>query len=627
MKTVYRIHATMSGNQTLTGRLINEPSPAAVPYAIHPWVSDQIEALMPSIAVRTSGDGRDLWDRPHTPPTLIERTPVHTRWFLRRWIPEVGVIFEWWADILHDDPVIPVWGKVVWSSVTDPNWNKGFDLFALKAGEYIALDFAKRHNGGIHAVRDATGAWVQFLNNVPVVLNDGAGLPLSGAMLAFVAPTAEAPIGDPENPNDPVVRGLRNLRAGAGGPIVGLCLEWDSHWLAGQHVPRFAPGYVSAHDAAWAGFLADQEVNAGWFANRPVGIGKTPGQTGGQEDFGATKGTYAVVDGDARFIRVLQYSVQAELFRGFNHYEQNGVPLILAAHPRWVTWNGITHYHPGVSPDRLGKNIDVSPGTGWYGYDDEHRSQNNLAAYAMLTDDPFIADQLHHQLTTDAACYRMRFPNNGSGAARAQGRTSGAWAQILGVTEGPDRQAWMNILLSRMTATIHNASLNVTGPVKVLAWGGPDARKQVYLPDGVTLGPWWSCWEHGLAAVGLYNAFKANPTPDTHEILLRICRTLAQFSFFRENGTWFMIADQLWNNGEPIPVGSTSRSMVVTPGIGGVNNWTFAGLLIAREVLATDSGTPPAVTAQLAEFITAMTGGREADTLSTAEWWAAVNSV
>lgn len=628
MRTTYRVRAYMGGSQTLEGSLVNEAQPE--PYVPHRWVTDDIGALIPSLGARIPGLG-DFWDVPLGAPVLLDQSPAHTRWGVRRLLPQAGIIFEWWADVLHNDPVIPVWGKAVWSDRHDTATNKSFEFLAMKSGEYIALDFIRRHAGGSVPMKDAHGIWVQILNTSPVILNDGSGLPFSGSMLAFVSPRATDKAADPEDWSDDTVRSINNLRAAPGGPIVGVCLEWDTHWLAGRNLPRFRPGYQSQHEQVWQQFLDSLDIPAGWFANRPVGIGKTPGQTGDQEDFGATKGTYAVCDGDARFIRVMQYAVQAELFRGFNHYENNG-PLDINAHPLWVTWNGVTHYHSGVSPDSIGKTRDgAAPGTGWYGYDDEHRSQNTLAAYMMLTDDPLMEDQLRHLVTTDRASYRMRFPNNGSGAARGQGRTSGAWAQFVGLTEGVEQQHWVNIIASRMNASLNlNPSINVAGPMKVLASGGPDSRKQVYRPDG-SLGPWVSFWEHGLAAVGIYNAVKAQPNnADAHEILVRICRTLATFACFEENGEWWTVADCLWSEGEAPPGGlvSTSRALVCDRNFAsGVTSWTFAGLLVAREFLAQQAETDPALLNKLSRYINAITGGQEAGDRRQAEWWATVQSV
>lgn len=627
MKTVYRIRALMGGSETVQGTLHNRRHPNVEQYRFHEWVSDDIAALVPSVGARVAGI--DRWDRDHTTPVMIDSSPAHTRWTLKRWIPEVGIIFEWWADILHDDPVMPIWGKIVWSNRTDPSPEKAFEFLAIKSGELLALDFAKR-NGSITPYRDPHGIWLHLLNSMTMVLADGSGLPLSGSMLAYVNPRPGDAIPDPEDRTNNVVRSLGNLNAAYQGPIVGTCLEWDGHWLACGNAPRFKAGYQPLNNAHWQQFQDSQQVPAGWFADRPIGIGKTPGMTGGQEDFGATKGTDAVSHFDPRYIRIAQYSSYSELFRGFNHYEANGQPLDIAAHPQWVTWSGVTHYHPGVSPDRLGKNPGGAPATGWFGYDDEHRSQNNLAAYMMLTDDPLMEDQLRHLATTDRASYRMRFPNNGSGATRAQGRTAGAWAQLLAVTDGPDKQHWINLVAARMNQSLNlNPAINVSGPMKVLAWGGPDGRKQVYKTDG-TLGPWTSFWEHGLAAVGIYNAVKQQPqNANAREILLRICRTLARFAFFQHNGVWFTVADCLWNDGNPPPgeMVPTNRALVCAPGAGDVNSWTFAGLLVAREVLATDSQTSPATLAQLTSYIAAITGGFEATNATAAEWWAIVDSV
>ncbi len=621
MKTVYRVRALMSGHQHLEGTLLNEPHVTAGPLEGHAWVADNIPALLPSLGVRIGT--RDYWDREHTGPVLVDHSAAHHRWWLKRWIPELGVIMEWWADIQHQDPVIPFFGKIVWSQPGVPDHNRVFDFLALKSGELTWLDFGTRH-GALIPSRDPQGMWLTVLNTTPITLNDGSGLPLSGSMLAFTdnPQLAQNSPGDHMDPNHWVNRGIRDLRAAMEAPIVGAALGvWDGYWLANKNVPRFGPGYTSRKNIEWQQFVDNQRTPANWFVDRPYGIGRSPGMTGDQEDFGATKGTYVVTEHDPRFIHAYRYCVQTELFRGMNLYELDGMPLRLAQHPNWVTWSGGTHWSAGVSPDRLGKSTLVvpPPGTGYYGYDDQHRSQHLLAAYLTLSDDPLAEDQLKHQATMDSASYRLRYPNNGSDAARAQGRTAGAWANFLTVTDGPERQVWANMLAVRMNVNLANPSLNVSGPMKVLAWGGPDGRKAVFNADG-SLAPWVSLWEHGLAAVGLYATAKQGNV-QAQEMLRRISRTLATFGFFRENGTWYTVADIIWRDGAA-PAEGLKRGREMTTG-GGVDTWTFAGILVAREVLKDE----PATLARLNEYVLAVTGGQEAAERRTAEWWAAVEGI
>ena len=628
-KTVYRVRANLKGNQLAKGKLINKPHSSATNYVAHEWTKDDIGSLIPSVIIGV--DGSSYETTLIEGPDLIDKSPAHQRWWIRRWIPELGIAFEWWSDILHDDPVIPCYGKVVWSDRKDANYARDFKYIQLKSGEYFALDFATR-NGATSPAKDPKGKWNMHLAPYQLNLQDGAGIPFTGSMLAFIS---NAPLKDhdPEDNSNSVVRDIQNLKAGAEGPIVGVSHDWNGNWLAANNIPRFKQPTKEGEDD-WAKFVKDMDTPANWFVRRPVGINKTPSQTGDQEDFGATKGTYAVTDLQPKHIRTLQYSVFSELFRGMNLYGKEGKPLDPADYPGYNTWSGWIHYHLRVATNRLGKADGPWAATGWDGYDDQHRSQNNFAAYGMLTDDPLVDDQIKHYNLVDRVSYRILFNHYGPGAARGQGRVIGTWAQFLTLTEGEDNQKWKDLIDIRVANSISNPSMNVLGPMNVLSWADPDPRKTVY-KDG-QLGPYTTLWEHGLAAVGFYNLHKQYPTLESREILTKICRNLTDFGCFKENGVWYTVDSMLWSDGEAPPGGlnlanglttdqqnNFNTEFTYTPGMTGVTSWTFAGILVAREFLSDDIARMD----KLDEYVKAITGREEASDRRQAEWWAAVKSI
>jgi hypothetical protein len=316
--------------------------------------------------------------------------------------------------------------------------------------------------------------------------------------------------------------------------------------------------------------------------------------------------------------------VQADLFRGVHHYEADGTPLKRDNHPDWITWSMGTHWHTGVSRDRLGKTgpQPSQSGTGWLGYDDQHRSQNNLAAYLALTDDPLMLNHVYHQTTVDEAAHRVRY--QGTGAARAQGRTNGTLAQLATVVPDDLRARIVQVVTRRMEPIINNPMLDVSGPMKVLSWMGPDARKPIYDENG-NLAPTTSMWEHGLAAVGLYKVAKENLSsglPGGHpgSVLRTVCETLLNFGFFFDGNNWHTVHDIWYRDGEAPPGGLFEASPHLTTGHGGVGTWTFAGILVAREVLGGGH-------TDLDNYIAWRTDNREASDRRTAEWWAAVETV
>jgi len=620
-RTVYRVRAQLEGSELVTGRLVAEQHPEAVTFTSHRWVTDDIPALLPTLGVRV-GDGSGLGHRDHWGDTqsltMVDHSAAHQRWHLVQRIPAIGVHFEWWGDVFHDDPVVHVFGKLVWSDRNDSRPVQSFQIIALQSGERMALDFMTRHGGLEPAALHSN--WLQVLNREPVSLQDGAGLAFSGSLLTFVSGNLAPPPVDPADGDGDI----NNLRAAVHGPVLGVSHEWAGQWLANRNLPRFRQPR-QRDDIGWQAFLGRLGAFAGWTATREFGCNKIPGNTGDQEDFGATKGTDAVVPFDPRAIYRLRYSVQAELLRGVEHYEDDGQPLNAAMHPNWVTWAGVTHWHPGVSPDRIGKTaVAVSVGTGFEPHDDQHRSHNNLAAYIALSDDPCADAHARHLATVDEAAFRVRFPNRGVDSPRAQGRVAQALAQLASVVDDATAARFLAVMRARLLPINNNPTLRVAGPMKVLGWGMPETRKSVYTPDG-QLGRWVSMWEHGLALVGFYVAQKHSNDPALLSTMRTVAETIATFGFFQSGTEWWTVAEILWSDGDAPTDGvvAGSRAITAAPNAGDVRSWTFAGALVAREVL----GPEHPMAAKLAAYTDAMTGGIEADDRRTAEWWAAVQSV
>lgn len=624
-RTVYRVRTQIDGNELVTGQIVPEAHPDAGALVPHRWVSDNVQALLPKLGVRVQ-DGlghRDYWTEESLALELIEQTAAHHRWRLLQRIPELGVYFEWWADVLHDDPVLHVFGKMVWSHRADPRPNRTFQFVAVRSGELIVFDYMTRHGGG-EPMAMPGGGWMRVLNREPLNLQDGAGLPFSGAMLSFVSGSLGTPADPSQGDAD-----LANLLAAARGPVLGVSHEWNGHFMANRWTPRFRASRPR-DNLGWQVFLQRMLSVASWTAPREFGSSMLPAGTGDQEDFGATKGTEAVTQFDPRFIYRLRYSVQAEILRGVEHYEDSGKPLRAQDHPSWVTWSGLTHWHTGVSPDRLGKSTPPVPaGTGFVPHDDQHRSHNNLAAYIALSDDPFADDLVRHLATIDEAAYRVKFPASGVDAARAQGRTAQALAQLASIVDQDTAARLLAVTNARLAPINANPTLHVAGSMKVLAYGTPDSRKAVFNPDG-TRGRWVSLWEHGLALVGLYVNWKQTQHPALLQTIRTVAATVARFGCFLHEPSgqpaqWWTVSDVLWTDGEAPAAGvvAGSNAIVAAPDAGGVRSWTFAGLLVAREVL----GPAHELATKLAAYTDAVTGRIESDNPRTAEWWAAVATV
>lgn len=629
LKTVFRVRAFLSGNQAVRGSLQAEKHPDAGLFRAHPWVADDLVEMIPALGTPMGNSLVPVWAQLDSVQE-VDSSPAHKRFRLEQSLGFTGLRCTMWVDLLHDDPVAPFTGRVVWSDRHDVANLRQFQYLLMKCGEAMAFDFARRN--GIQDPVPQGRDWVSMLNSGPINLGDGVALPLSGRILSFVSNEWPAPA-DPADPFDPGNRGIADLMAAAQGPVLGVCHEWEDSWLAGRKRARFndqaqdTPFNLAASE--WANFRAMMTVPAGWFAERPFGLTRTPGQTGNQSDFGATKGTSAVVAMDPRAIYAMQYSAQGDCLRGYTHFEADGRPLSLEQHPSWVTWSRRTHWNGGVSPDRLGKDSMLPFPTGTYeGIDDEHASMNYVAAYCALADDPLLEDQVRHLLTTDRAGYRFRFPNNGAGVTRAQGRTTGMFAQLACVADDATAAGYANLLVRRFAQTANVPEMNGSAPMRVPAVGGPDPRKTIYDLQG-NLTRYVCMWELGLFLVGHMQAIRTGRTDIDIEraraVALIAAETMAQFGFFQQGGQWFTVWDIMWNGGEAPPGGLVHPSPHITSaaGAGDVGSWTFAGAVAARQLLPRENPH----WARLNEYVLAITGGREAGSREAAEWWAIADAI
>lgn len=606
------------------------PSTETVPYAMHPWVTDDVAELVPTFGVVINGVAYET--KPLGLPELLDSGPLHTRWKLRAQTEHHGFILEWVVDIGHNDPVLDVWGIIAWSDRSNPRVMIQVDEVYMIAGEYFVDHYARRKGHGAPTPAADGRRWRVKLSG-PRAFVDGTGLDVEGQMVAFVSDPARVPFVDPTKWD---YKSAAAVYA-TGRPVVALGADWDGNLLAAMNAPRYSDPSIVERETLAAGqaFFSSLAVPGDYYDPRPYGSLRAPGSTGDQEDFGATKGTFAVVGHQPAMLLALAYSAMADCYRpGSLLYEPDAtgalVPLDPFAHGDWWTWSGYTHYHPQVSLDRIGKTDTFGfEATGWLPYDEEHFGRQNLAAVCALYDHPMAQWLVAMSSIPDSKMVRNPDGTERLGPARGVGRTLNAWAQFSRVCTTPAaRERFMARIDARLGAAQSFPLLHVNGPVKVMAWGLPDLRKPIYWPGTNILAPWWSAWEHGLLAVALYNLFKATGDQRALDVLVRICTTAVREALADDGRGGFILAGDLLfmaNDGAQIPaefkfVGSAQMTAQSKP-IGDVVTWSFFSILIATEVLG--GRDQDRAKAAVRHF----TGGIEASDRRTAEWWAAVKTV
>ena len=411
-RRIYWIRAATQDDRPVSGVL--ESSSGIGHFTPHPWVVDNVPALLPSFIVVKNGTH---YAQRSMGLFRAEASAAHERWIHRADIAELGFVIETALTIKHLDPVVDLETAIIWSTRKDPEPDYYVDGIYMKTGELPALDDATR-NGIGQPKRIGMEWWTAIAG--PIGFIDGSGLPITGRLCCFLQDLSHLPA----EPGELERNGIRDLIAGMQGPVLGVCTDQDGAWIGHGNVPRLVDGLKLA-EREWQAHLNRMQFNAGWYAQRPLGNSKLAGSTGAQEDFGACKGTFALL-GDPRHIDAYRYSALGDFFRGTCLYEDSQ-PMEMSAHPQLWMWDGYRHWNRGVSPDRIGKREYAwgeRGATGWSGYDDQHRGQQNLVSYYALSGSYLAQLMLEHQSRMDSKMLMNRL-----GAPRAVGRLAGFWSK------------------------------------------------------------------------------------------------------------------------------------------------------------------------------------------------------
>jgi len=160
------------------------------------------------------------------------------------------------------------------------------------------------------------------------------------------------------------------------------------------------------------------------------------------------------------------------------------------------------------------------------------------------------------------------------------------------------------------------------GPVRVLEWRGPVATKPVRDPNTGELLPWWSVWEHGLAAEGIASAWKVTGDPRWRDALEVVATTVINYGTFPDpnnGGALTLAADVAWIDGGlelPEAERRVGSSMISFGGIGPF--WMLPAVLAGIEVL------PDGPTRDRAYAISERYYAAEPTRQDLAEWYAQV---
>lgn len=474
---VVHVRAAMDGGQVVHGNLVPSSGPSA-PFAAHPWVTKAIlDGQQVKVLVRSPSLDTELvpsW-------TIDAGASDDARIVARGRAYKNGWLLEMWAHVYDMDPVVPMFAKLIWQDFSVPDWNS----------PDVSVTFVL----GRETIPVATSSMAVHGESMTTQLRfrpeSGSSMPLLPRHLADEVVREAMAEGDSVAPSEHT-------------DILGVYVGPRS-WGA---LPR-----KSQMPARTDYELAKMRLNI--MAGKYVLVcDKDPSRPGEQDDFGALAGCEFLSSSGIRNFDVLGRAVYRDIGRGSHYYvppvdNEFPDPVRASRYPTWVTWRGQTHYKANVSRETWGKVVS-KPDHGVYGHDEQHRSQNYVAAYLEIADDPAVHHYLDHLAEVDLADYRRRYPHLGYGSARAVGRTLQTWAHFYAVT-GDGR--WLRLIDALAKQSVERmeqlASKNGQKPLSIIE--ASDTRIELGVRNV-------SVWEHALAMIGVYAALQVAPSSDLHAI-------------------------------------------------------------------------------------------------------------
>lgn len=466
---------------------------------------------------------------------------------------------------------------------SDPETKAMERALELLAIETRGMGLALRHARpfGIESEARADGTRVVLLRNS--VLGDGQGLRRSGILA-------------PARRGDGSLRD-RTLEAAALVPILGAT-RWAGSGAYGAfgfvpEVPAWLGGgrlrqAFAARHAAFVGFQRSTAPDP--FRDGEFGLARNAGQTGDQADFGVVRLTPVAATGLPSFLLEVELSALQEACRPVHFFEADATPVRAAAHPDWVVWSGRTHWHPGVSKDRLGKPVPEPnfQTHGWGGKDRQHWSSNHLAGFALLTGAWWARRELEHEVQLFLAGETVReglstsFPD----APRAVGRTmlAGCWLYLVTGDEE---------LLRRMHDRVDSVYLRhwrgrdlPADRVRPMDVGGPDARQL----DGKSW--YWNPWQDALAAIGLEGFHRVSGNANARMLAKALALGVTRYGWqLRPDGTAQIATALRWQEGgiPPTPEQlAAGKEFVVWADGTGFAEWAIGAVELARHFAEED---------------------------------------
>jgi hypothetical protein len=302
--------------------------------------------------------------------------------------------------------------------------------------------------------------------------------------------------------------------------------------------------------------------------------------------------------------------VLQEACRPVHKYEADGRPVDPAEHPDWIVWSGKTHWHPGVSKDRLGKSDDEDPWDpyGWTGKDREHWSSNYICAFALLTGAHWARLELENEARLYLAGQTLdpELSTSNAGAPRGGGRTALAASWNLCVTDDRRLAERMDQRMDRVYFRQWAGRTLPKHKVRPMAVNNPDPR-QLYGKHH-----YWNPWQDAMAAVGFAAHHRMTSNPRARELAEALAVNVVQHGWLVDQRGNEVAMTVRWLDGEPFTKEqwqSDDETLVQWSWGTAFSEWAVGAVEIARVVAKRDGDD--ALLAKATEIQRRMRKGRK----------------
>lgn len=459
----------------------------------------------------------------------------------------------------------------------------------LRSGEFHSIDEGARYGFDPLPKPRKDGdrtLWVSRLRG-ETEMGDGVRFQFTGAI--YGAP-AGVPFDVVASPNYAGNQKVQNMMARLRGPAMCAVQRGvhDGTWLGLRRQPRLPTSVsnpiseVTSEYAAWRG-----QQGGDYFDLRPWGLAKSPGQTGDQEAFGATKLGRLVSTGNplAAWMRMLCLS---EPLRPVAYYERDATLVRVEDHPLWNTWVQRTHGWPN-NDDTLGKKNDGGPWYdrgavyGWNPADDQHFGYLDTDACYVATGRLMLRQMLRER--TEPLLARFA-----EGASRGIGRTFQSMVNIVRLTD--DRR-----LVERMYRDLAEKGVLAAASDQYRPWCFREIHTDPRVLKDAAGNPVEAAmvWQVGLEILGtrglqhLMEDLEDDRWTQVEHLVLRVGTALVRKGWFRRasDGQWAMADAIAWNGGQLIPDSDYQDGNV--PGkvhtSGYFGDWSLGAVEITRNLI------------------------------------------